>query len=110
MARAAGFEPTPKVLETNCKYIQLKGCFNVLGGMQMIERIVLMKLQTELELNNMGDHRKFKFVNEHLNDVDKTINFFIKILGYKPWQANKIRYNIMYKQEKYQNQKLNTSQ
>ena len=76
----------------------------------MIEVIVLKKLQTELEINTMGNHRKFKFVNKHLDDVEKTVSFFIEVLGYKPWQANKIRYNIMYKQVRYRNQKLNTSQ
>lgn len=76
----------------------------------MQESILLKKLTTELEVNTMGDNRKFKFIYQHLGCIDLTIKFFIETLGYKPWQANKIKYNIIYRKTIYQNQKLNTSQ
>lgn len=70
--------------------------------------LVYKKLQTELEFTRMGDHRKFKFVNNHLKDENKTISFFINVLNYKLWKANKIKYNIKYHKKLYQ-QKLKTS-
>lgn len=76
----------------------------------MQESILLKKLTAELEVNTMGDHRKFKFINEHFDDVNKTINFFIEVLGYKPWRAKQINYSISYRKKLYKQQKLNTSQ
>ncbi|CDR30666.1 Uncharacterised protein [Acholeplasma oculi] len=66
--------------------------------------LVLKKLHSENKFNYMGDHRKFKFLLMHLNSTDLVINFFIEILKYKRYQANKIAYNVKYEKIRYQNQ------
>jgi len=68
----------------------------------MQEHLLLEKLTTELEVTSMGDHRKFKFVNNHLQDEQNTVMFFVNFLGYKTYQANKILYNISYEKKRYQ--------
>lgn len=54
--------------------------------------LVKQKLDTELEVNKLGDLRKFRFIKMHLNSNKETINFFITVLNYKKWQANQIAY------------------
>lgn len=71
--------------------------------------LVLTKLNEELRVNKLGDHRKFKFILMHLNDVNQTINFFIEILKYKRYQACKVAYNVQYSKIRYQKQ-FNRSQ
>lgn len=66
--------------------------------------LVLKKLNTESNYKRMGDHRKFKFVLVHLNSTDAVISFFIEVLKYKRYQANKIAYNVEYEKTRYQNQ------
>ena len=68
----------------------------------MQDNQILKKLETELEVTSMGDHRKFKFVNNHLQDEKNTIKFFVKVLGYKTYQANKVWYNVLYAKKRYQ--------
>jgi len=71
-----------------------------------MSNVILEKLNAELEFNPMGNHRKFKFVLEHLEDKDKAIKFFINELGYKRWEVNQIVYHISYHKRLYQQQKL----
>jgi len=66
--------------------------------------VVLKKLNTESNYKRMGDHRKFKFVLVHLNSMDLVINFFIEVLKYKRYQANKIAYNVVYRKAYYRKQ------
>ena len=76
----------------------------------MQETVLLNKLNAELEINRLGEHRKFKFINAHLKDDQKTTDFLVEILGYKRWQANQISYSIRHRKNAYHTQKLNTSQ
>lgn len=66
--------------------------------------LIKEKLDTELEVNKLGDLRKFKFINMHLNSKEETVKFFIMVLKYKKWQANQIayihEYNIKRSQQK----------
>lgn len=75
-----------------------------------MSNVILEKLNAELEIAPMGNNRKFKFVHQHLDSEEKTINFFIKVLGYKKHQAKKIAYDIKYEQKRYRQQKLNSCQ
>lgn len=67
---------------------------------------MLSKLNAELEVTKMGEHRKFKFIKNHLKDEQLTVAFFVNVLGYKRWQANRIKDNIKYRKRIYQQQKL----
>lgn len=59
------------------------------------------KLDTELEGCHFGDLRKFKFIHMHLNSKEETVKFFVTVLNYKKWQANKIAYDHEYKKQRY---------
>lgn len=63
--------------------------------------VILSKLNAELRQKRIGDHRKFKFLMMHLNDRQETINFFIDVLNYKKYQANKVAYNVNYAKNRY---------
>lgn len=72
----------------------------------MQETVLINKLYAELEVNKLGEHRKFKFINEHLKDDQKTIDFLVDFLGYKRWQANQIAYSIQHRKNAYHKKKL----
>lgn len=55
----------------------------------------------ELEFDNIGDVRLYKWINYYLNDHDKVTEFMINKLGFKLYQVNKIRYNIDYRRKIY---------
>lgn len=60
------------------------------------------KVQAELEINNLGDHKLYKFINQLLNkNHDLTLVYMTQILGFKSYQVNKIRYNIDYRRKIY---------
>ncbi|WP_162164097.1 hypothetical protein [Acholeplasma hippikon] len=63
---------------------------------------IIEKLNAELEVNKLGDYRKFKFVQKQLNSKENAIKFFIEILNYKKWKVNKIVYRIEYEKRLYQ--------
>lgn len=70
---------------------------------------VKQKLDTELEVSKLGDLRKFKFIIMHLNSKELTVKFFIQVLKYKRWQANRIASAHEYKKLRYALKKqLNT--
>lgn len=63
--------------------------------------VVKARLDSELEVNKLGDLRKFKFILSELHSLELTISFFILVLKYKKWQANKIAYDLEYKKRIY---------
>lgn len=58
------------------------------------------KLMTELEFNNMGNIRIFKFISSIFNDIDLTKAFLLSE-GFAKWEVNKIIYDIEYRKNYY---------
>lgn len=65
--------------------------------------VLLKKLMIELEFDNMGDVRLYKWINYYLNDHDKVTEFMINKLGFKRYQVNRIYRAINLRKQRYIN-------
>lgn len=65
--------------------------------------VLLKKLMIELEFDNMGDFRLYKWINYYLNDHDKVTEFMINKLGFKRYQVNRIYRSINLRKQRYIN-------
>lgn len=69
------------------------------------------RLINTLEVESMGDTKIYNYLMNHLDHNHNLVkSFMVNHLGYDAWMVNKIRWHKQYCKNRYQQQKLNTSQ